>query len=152
MCDYSLHAIHSRRAKAGDLLITSEFPNTTTRGFSAAAEPGMAVCLLPGTELAFSEEAVCNHSFATLFPRMHFGSIGARLARFRKINQRTTDTHHDALEFANGKIVLLTRLRPGQRATVLQLPTSDNADGKRLESERRQPASVARNAERLAGH
>ena len=30
--------------------------------------------------------------------------------------------HHDALEFANGEIILLTRLAEGQRATVLQLP------------------------------
>ncbi|MBV9978619.1 MAG: hypothetical protein JO365_01240, partial [Bradyrhizobium sp.] len=30
--------------------------------------------------------------------------------------------HHDALEFANGTIVLVTDLAIGQRATVLQLP------------------------------
>jgi len=30
--------------------------------------------------------------------------------------------HHDALEFPDGKIVLLTTLKPGQQATVLQLP------------------------------
>jgi len=29
---------------------------------------------------------------------------------------------HDALEFADGQIVLLTRLKKGQHATVLQLP------------------------------
>jgi len=59
---------------------------------------------------------------------MRFGSIGARLARFRKIEQNLTDTHHDALEFANGKIVLLTTLRVGQTATVLQLPAGARAD------------------------
>ncbi|MFZ0506113.1 MAG: hypothetical protein WAM44_20475 [Chthoniobacterales bacterium] len=31
-------------------------------------------------------------------------------------------THHDALEFPDGKFVLLTTLKPGQQATVLQLP------------------------------
>jgi hypothetical protein len=31
--------------------------------------------------------------------------------------------HHDALELANGRIVLVTNLREGQHATVLQLPT-----------------------------
>ena len=31
-------------------------------------------------------------------------------------------THHDALEFPDGQVVLLTHLRKGQRATVLQLP------------------------------
>jgi hypothetical protein len=30
--------------------------------------------------------------------------------------------HHDALEFPDGQTVLLTYLRAGQRATVLQLP------------------------------
>jgi hypothetical protein len=32
--------------------------------------------------------------------------------------------HHDALELPGGRIVLLTRLNEGQRATVLQLPAS----------------------------
>ncbi|MEK9284897.1 MULTISPECIES: hypothetical protein [unclassified Bradyrhizobium] len=126
MCDYSLHAVHSRPAKAGDLLILSEFAGTATRGFSTIAEPKTCACLLPGTELAFSEDAVLDHPFATLFPKMEFGNIGSRLARFRKINQRVTNRHHDALEFANGKVVLLTRLRVGQRAVVLQLPAKPN--------------------------
>jgi hypothetical protein len=30
--------------------------------------------------------------------------------------------HHDALEFSDGQVVLVTRLCAGQRATVLQLP------------------------------
>jgi hypothetical protein len=34
------------------------------------------------------------------------------------------NTHHDALEFPNGQIVLLNRLCEGQRVTVLQLPAS----------------------------
>jgi hypothetical protein len=68
MCDYSLHAVQSRPARAGDVLLTGEFPNTVTRGFSAIGEPGTAVCLLPGTELAFSEDAVCDHPFAKALP------------------------------------------------------------------------------------
>jgi hypothetical protein len=44
------------------------------------------------------------------------------VARFRQINLENPSTHHDALEFPNGEIVLLTHLRAGQRATVLQLP------------------------------
>jgi hypothetical protein len=31
-------------------------------------------------------------------------------------------THHDALEFPDGEVVLLTNLVKGQEATVLQLP------------------------------
>ena len=55
MCDYSLHAVASRPAKVGETLITTTFPRTSTRGFAAESEPGMAVCLLPGTELAFEQ-------------------------------------------------------------------------------------------------
>jgi hypothetical protein len=33
-------------------------------------------------------------------------------------------SYHDALEFPNGQVVLLTRLIEGQRATVLQLPAA----------------------------
>ncbi len=32
--------------------------------------------------------------------------------------------HHDALKFPDGQIALLTRLSPGQQATVLQLPAA----------------------------
>ena len=56
MCDYSLHVFASRPAQVGDKLVTTEFWNTTTRGFSPVAEPNMAVCLLPGTEVAFANE------------------------------------------------------------------------------------------------
>jgi hypothetical protein len=48
--------------------------------------------------------------------------INHRTAIFRQINKDTTAAHHDALEFPNGRIVLLTLLREGQKATVLQLP------------------------------
>jgi hypothetical protein len=128
MCDYSLHSVKSRPAKAGDELATTEFAYTTTRGFSAVGEPNVAVCLLPGTEVAFSEDAACDHPLAALFPRMRFGSVRERLARFRQINEEWSNTHHDALEFANGKVVLLTRLRPGQRVIVLQLPAQYSAE------------------------
>jgi hypothetical protein len=33
-------------------------------------------------------------------------------------------THHDALEFPNGRILLVNRLCEGQYATVLQLPVT----------------------------
>jgi hypothetical protein len=35
--------------------------------------------------------------------------------------------HHDAIEFPDGRIVLLTKLRPGQCATVVQLPVQRRA-------------------------
>ena len=54
MCDYSLHGVASRPAKVGDKLITTQFYNTSTGGFSAEGEPSVAVCLLPGTEVVLS--------------------------------------------------------------------------------------------------
>jgi hypothetical protein len=50
--------------------------------------------------------------------------IGQRLARFRQINTDNAVAHHDALEFPDGQVILLTRLSENQRATVLQLPAA----------------------------
>jgi hypothetical protein len=47
-----------------------------------------------------------------------------RTAIFRQVNKDYRTTHHDALEFPNGQIVLLTHLNEGQQATVLQLPAA----------------------------
>jgi hypothetical protein len=44
------------------------------------------------------------------------------VARFQQVNNGKRHVHRDALEFPDGKIVLLTQLREGQNATVLQLP------------------------------
>jgi len=122
MCDYSLHNVASRAARVGDQLVTTNFPNSLTRGFAAVGEPAVAVCLKPGTEVAFIEEAEYRHPLARLLPRFRFGKIGAKLARFRQINLKYPNAHHDALEFANGRIVQVHELCPGQRASVLQLP------------------------------
>jgi len=121
MCDYSLHNVASRPAKVGDKLITHKFPSCTS-GFTAVGDPDVAVCLMPGTELAFEENVTYNHLISIL-PWFRFGEVGANMARFRQINMDQQCVHHDALEFANGKVVLLTRLQPGQRASVLQLPS-----------------------------
>ena len=55
MCDYSLHAVATRPAKVGETLITTTFRGTSTRGFASESEPAVAVCMLPGTELAFAD-------------------------------------------------------------------------------------------------
>src|SRR4030088_1440482 len=56
MCDYSLHSVATRPAKVGDKLVTTQFVNCLTRGFCGIEEPNVAVCLLPGTEVAFENE------------------------------------------------------------------------------------------------
>jgi hypothetical protein len=122
MCDYSLHVVASRAAKVGDQLVTTKFANSITRGFAAVGEPNVAVCLLPGTEVAFEKEVECDHAFRRLLPSMRFGSLGETVARFRQVNVDRPNAHHDALEFPGGQVVLITRLCEGQRAAVLQLP------------------------------
>ena len=118
MCDYSLHLVASRPAKVGDKLVTTKFNNSITRGFAAVGEPKVAVCLLPGTEIAFEKELECERGFR-VFPKQ---TIKGTVAQFRQINMDQPNTHHDALELPSGQIVLLTRLCKGQHATVLQLP------------------------------
>ena len=126
MCDYSLHDVSSRPAKVGDRLVSTQFPNAITRGFSDPARPRVAVCLLPGTELAFEKEVECDASFRFLPTRKSLHKV----ARFRQVNLNRPAAHHDALEFPNGRIVLVTRLCLGQRATVLQLPAGTDGGRK----------------------
>ena len=42
--------------KGRDKLVTTQFVSTATRGFAGAEEPRVAVCLLPGTEVAFESK------------------------------------------------------------------------------------------------
>ena len=123
MCDYSLHSIKSRPAKVGDKLTTRNF-NTGTRGFSASEDTNIAVCVLPGTELAFDHEVMRLHArlWSWRLWAWQENVIKHRTAIFRQINKEVTSAHHDALEFPDGRIVLLTLLKEGQQATVLQLP------------------------------
>ena len=118
MCDYSLHSIKSRPAKVGDKLTTRYF-GTGTRGFAASEDSNVVVCVRPGTELSFGREVTCQ-PIGILGWRDKV--IGYETAIFRQINKEKVAAHHDALEFPDGRIVLLTSLSEGQQATVLQLP------------------------------
>ena len=118
MCDYSLEHLDSRAAKVGDQLVTTKFGRTCTTGFCAIGQPRLAVCIKPGTELAFEREIERE----TLFFKR---GLGSQVARFRRVNQHRNWVHHDALELPSGKVVLLARLLVGQRATVLQLPVAE---------------------------
>lgn len=117
MCDYSLHAVATRPAEVAETLVSTKFQSTTTRGFASPDDPQVAVCLRPGTEIAFEKDVQAE---GMMFRK----NIGDRLARFRQIDLNQQARHHDALEFSNGAIVLLTDLVPGQKATVLQLPAN----------------------------
>ena len=113
MCDYSLQNVKSRAAQVGDKLMTRNF-GTGTGGFAAPEDLTTAVCVLPGTELAFSNPVVIGGWMRR--------TMGHKTAIFRQVAREIPQRHHDALEFPNGETVLLTYLAKHQQATVLQLP------------------------------
>jgi hypothetical protein len=115
MCDYSLHNVKTRPAKVGDKLVTREFIGTLTRGFASPEDLDVAVCVLPGTELSFSDNVRRIRPWSK-------NVIHHKTAIFRQV--ANPNVHHDALEFPDGQIVLLTLLKAGQEATVLQLPVT----------------------------
>ncbi|SHN66080.1 hypothetical protein [Bradyrhizobium erythrophlei] len=116
MCDYSLHTVASRPARVGERLVTTRFYSTSTRGFAATGEPNVAVCLLPGTELAFERDVRYNRNWLST------RSTGFSVARFCAIEPGALHQHHDALSFPDGKAVLVNLLSEDQHARVLQLP------------------------------
>ena len=132
MCDYSLQNVRSRPARVGDKLTTRDF-GTGTRGFAAAEDATVAVCVLPGTELAFSGSVIVSDD--QLIIGWKAQTLFHATAIFRQVNKNEPRKHHDALEFPDGRIALLTQLWPGQEATVLQLPaqpkTAAEADAQR---------------------
>jgi hypothetical protein len=130
MCDYSLHAVASRPAKVGETLVTTGFHGTSTRGFAAKEEPRVAVCLLPGTELAFENDVRYNRNWLST------RSTGFRVARFCRIEAVAPNQHHDALAFPDGKTVLVNVLSEGQCASVLQLPVIQHEQSVNVHAEK----------------
>ena len=119
MCDYSLHDVKTRPANIGEKLVTHQFIGSFTRGFAAPDDLNVAVCVLPGTELSFSE----NVSRLRPWPWSK-SVISHKTAIFRQVNLADPNAHHDALEFPDGQVVLLNALKAGQQATILQLPAT----------------------------
>lgn len=122
MCDYSLESVASRPARVADRLVSTSFVTSFTRGFAGADDLDTAVCVMPGTEIAFDEEVAFEKPVTYEIVR-----TASKVARFRQINLLEPRSHHDALEFPDGQVVLLSRLVPGQSATVLQLPAAGQA-------------------------
>ena len=118
MCDYSLHAVATRPARVGETLITTTFHGTSTRGFASENDSTVAVCMLPGTELAFEDDVKYDNRW--IWKR----ATNFRVGKFGTIDPDVPHRHHDAIEFPDGSNVLVTHLSEGQRATVLQLPVT----------------------------
>jgi hypothetical protein len=102
--------------QVGEKLVTHDF-GTGTRGFAAPEDCSVAICILPGTEFAFEKPVKYQTTL------MFRANTGHTVAIFRQINKGALHVNHDALEFPDGEIVLLTRLCEGQKAAVLTLPT-----------------------------
>ena len=130
MCDYSLHAIASRPAEVGETLVSTYFRGSSTLGFASPEEQGVAVCLLPGTELAFEK----NVRYHGDWFRSH--TVNYNVAKFCKIDPEVPCQHHDALAFPDGNTVLVNSLVRGQRVHVLQMPVTGDDVRSRMSKER----------------
>ena len=101
MCDFSLQSVRSRPAKVGDKLVTRDFGTGNTRLRRRGRFRTLAVCVMPGTELAFAGEVAC-------LPAGLLGwntrTINHQTAIFRQVNKdKPEPAHHDALEFPDGR-------------------------------------------------
>ena len=83
-------------------------------------EKGAPIVLREWSLLAVENNVECEPALGILPNK----KIGQKVARFREINAERPCAHHDALEFPDGQVILVTRLCAGQHAAVLQLPAS----------------------------
>ena len=119
MCDYSLHHVKSRPAKVGDKLVTCEFIGTLTRGFASSGDLDVAVCVLPGTELSFSDNV----------RQIRLWAWSTRCYQPQDRNLSTGQLRPPKRPSRCAGSFLMARLasdylRAGQEATVLQLPAT----------------------------
>ena len=129
MCDFSLQAVKSRAAAVNDKLVVTDF-GTGTRGVASIEDSSTAICLLPGTELAF-EQPIETVGYLLLSKKtIH------KVARFRQVRKDQLHTHHDAVELPDGDLILLNSLAVGQKATVIQLPAAPKNEAEAEEQKR----------------
>ena len=133
MCDFSLQHAKSRPAVVADTLVSHNFGRGTV-GFKQVDDPigeATAVCLLPGTELAFDKPIKLRWS-ADEGKSLE----GFTTAIFRQRDKDKSSVHHDVLEMPDGQQILLTSLEEGQMATVLQLPAAPRTEAEAEEQKR----------------
>lgn len=136
MCDYSAQSAKQRAAVQDDHLVVRPI-SAHTRGFTPIGDPATAVCLLPGTELAFDKPVRVDEGSSALFGIFSRATtIPYKVARFRQVEKANQSTHHDALEFPDGTFVKLNSLVEGQTATVLQLPATPRTSAESEEQRR----------------
>jgi hypothetical protein len=99
-------------AKVGGRLVTINHANSSGSGFAFVGKRDATVSLLPGTKLQFDKCIRYFHNFSHL----RFG--GQKVARFLRCSTNDSSSSYDALELADGRIVVLSELAVGQTATV----------------------------------
>lgn len=135
MCDFSLQHAKSRPAVVADKLTSHNFGRGTI-GFKATDDPindATAVCILPGTELAFDTSIKLRWSYDGSQQKFD-GRFTTAI--FRQKDKDKPNVHHDVLEMPDGQQILLTWLDEGQNATVLQLPAAPKNE-KEVEEQKR---------------
>lgn len=125
--------VASRPAAVGDKLVSFKF--TMSKGLAPADGDNVAVCVLPGTEIAF-DAPISTESYFENGTYIDAKTHASSVARFRQVDVENKWTHHDALELADGTIVKLHFLVPGQTATVLQLPAAPKTEAEAQEQKR----------------
>ena len=94
MCDYSLQHVRSRPAKVGDKLVTHNF-GTGTRGLLPQDGP-LAVCLIPGTELAFASPVTLAASLLLGWKAEIISHATAIFGQVNKNEPRSTMMHSNS--------------------------------------------------------
>ena len=140
MCDFSLQHAKSRPAVVGDKLVSHNFGRGTI-GFKAVDEPigdATAVCMLPGTELAFDKPIKLrwSHVEGKSIERQFTTAIFRQKDKDKDKDKDKPNVHHDVLEMPDGQQILLTELSEGQNATVLQLPAAPKTEKEAEEQKR----------------
>jgi hypothetical protein len=140
MCDYSLAYFRNRLAVKGEQLQVHQFPGGTLglisvhRSLKERLFPGctLAVCVPPGARLLLRDipERIQQQLIVDSFELVTFVQQSAE-----------PFVHRDAIRFANGREILLQRLKQGQRVDVLRLSSSEGFpapfEGPRMREEQR---------------
>ena len=120
MCDYSLEMYASRPAREQERYTTTRFPSGSV-GLASPGDTSCAVCVQYDTKLVL--EDIPQHVQAQC-------GIGAREeVTFARIE---TGAYHDAIRFADGRVLSLQHLGPGVGVSLVSL--LEKAPAKQLEA------------------
>ena len=107
-----------------------------------SAYDSTAVCLLPGTEVAFTDSVKRAETSLSEWGGVNIDwakvtELKSRVAIFRQVDKEQACRHHDALDFATDHdCVLINHLLPGQVVTVLALPAAPKNEAEADEQKR----------------